>query len=92
MRASRCGQTALDKPLAKYPGGCYYEVVFVQGGRVLDDLRRRMGSGAFWAALRAYLNEYRDDIGGTKQLLDTLRAGSKVDLLPVLRSRFPSLY
>ena len=92
LRASRCGQTALDKPIARYPASCYYEVVFVQGGRVLDDLRRRMGSGAFWAALRAYLNEYRGDIGGSMQLLDALQAGSKVDLLPVLRSRFPSLY
>ena len=51
-----------------------------------------MGSGAFWAALRAYLTEYRNDIGGTRQLLEALRAGTDVNLLPVLRSRFPSLY
>jgi hypothetical protein len=92
LRASRCGQVALDRPITKYGSSCYYEQVFVQGGRVLDDLRRRMGSAAFWAALRAYVNAYRDDIGGTKQLLEALRAGTKVDLLPVLRSRFPSLY
>jgi len=92
LRASRCGQVALDRSLAKYSGNCYYEQVLVQGGRVLDDLRRRMGSAAFWAALRAYLNEYRHDIGGTRQLLEALRAGTKVNLLPVLRSRFPSLY
>ena len=92
LRSSRCGQAALDKPLTGYSSGCYYEVVHVQGGRVLDELRQRMGSGAFWKALRAYLDEFRDDIGGTRQLLETLRAGTEVNLLPVLRSRFPSLY
>ena len=68
------------------------EVVLVQGGRVLDDLRRRMGTDAFWAAMRAYVTQYRGGIGGTRQLLETLRAGTDVNLLPVLRSRFPSLY
>jgi hypothetical protein len=92
LRSSRCGQAALDKPISGYSSGCYYEVVHVQGGRVLDELRRRMGSGAFWAALRAYLTEYRDDIGGTRQLLEALRAGTEVNLLPILRSRFPTLY
>jgi hypothetical protein len=92
LRASRCGQAALDKALPKYPNSCYYEVVLVQGGRVLDDLRRRMGTDAFWAAMRAYVTEYRGGIGGTKQLLEALRAGTDVNLLPVLRSRFPSLY
>jgi hypothetical protein len=92
LRPSRCGQAALDRPLATYPNSCYFEVIFVQGGRVLDELRRRMGTGAFWSALRGYLNTYRNDVGGTKELLDALRAGSTVNLLPVLRSRFPSLY
>lgn len=92
LRSSRCGQGALDKPVTGYSSGCYYEVVYVQGGRVLDDLRRRMGTGAFWAAMRAYLAEFRGEIGGTQQLLEALRAGTKVNLLPVLRSRFPTLY
>jgi hypothetical protein len=51
-----------------------------------------MGTDAFWAAMRAYVTEYRGGIGGTKQLLEALRAGTDVNLLPVLRSRFPSLY
>jgi hypothetical protein len=92
LRSSRCGQAALDRALTAYSGRCYYEVVHVQGGRVLDELRQRMGSGAFWKALRAYLSAYRDDIGGTRQLLETLRAGTEVNLMPVLRTRFPSLY
>lgn len=92
LRASRCSQGPLDQPVTAYSSGCYYEVVHVQGGRVLDELRRRMGSDAFWAALRAYLEAYRGEIGGTRQLLEALRAGTDVNLLPVLRSRFPSLY
>jgi hypothetical protein len=92
LRASRCSQAPLDRSLRSYANGCYYEVVFVQGGRVLDDIRRRMGSSSFWAAMRAYLNAYRDDIGGTVELLDALRDGTSTDLLPILRSRFPSLY
>ncbi len=31
---------------------CYYEKIYIQGGNLLDDARRRMGSTAFWAALR----------------------------------------
>lgn len=92
LRGSRCGQAALDRPLSSYKSSCYFEIVFVQGGRVLDDLRARMGTKAFWAAMRAYLNANRNDIGGTHQLLETLRAGTQVDLMPVLRSRFPTLY
>jgi hypothetical protein len=92
LRASRCGQVALDRAVTKYAGSCYYEQVIVQGGRVLDSLRQRMGTTAFWTAMRAYLNEYRGEIAGTKELLETLRAGTKANLLPVLRSRFPSLY
>ena len=92
VRAPRCGLVALDRPVTKYSNSCYYEQLIVGGGHVLDDLRRRMGSNAFWAALRAYINDYRNEIGGTRQLLEALRAGTKADLLPVLRIRFPSLY
>jgi hypothetical protein len=92
LRPSRCSPARLDRQLGAYPKSCYYEVIFVQGGRLLDDIRRRMGSSAFWAALRAYLTAYRNDIGGTRQLFDALRDGTSTDLLPLIRSRFPSLY
>ena len=32
---------------------CYYETIYIQGGNLLDDVRRRMGSTRFWTALRA---------------------------------------
>ena len=34
---------------------CYFETIYIQGGNLLDTARRRMGSTAFWAALRRYV-------------------------------------
>jgi hypothetical protein len=92
LRATRCPRAALDKSIASYSKTCYYEVVLVQGGRLLDDLRQRMGSKAFWAAMRSYVEAHRHGLGGTRLLLDTLQAGSSVDLMPLIRPRFPALY
>lgn len=92
LRATRCARAPLDRSIAAYSGACYYEVVLVQGGRLLDDVRRRMGSKAFWKALAGYLEANRYGLGGTRQLLDALQAGSSVNLRPLLRPRFPTLY
>ena len=92
LRATRCARAALDKSIGSYSRTCYYEVVLVQGGRLLDDLRRRMGSKAFWASMRSYLEANRNGLGGTRQLLAALQAGSPANLLPLIRPRFPSLY
>lgn len=91
-RASRCATGRLDLSIYRYSSACYYEVVYVQGGNVLDDLRRRMGDARFWEALRAYLDENRWGIAGTRRLLDALDAGTPLDLSARLRPRFPSLY
>jgi hypothetical protein len=92
LRGSRCPRVALDRAITGYSKNCYFEDVLVQGGAVLDDIRERMGSKAFWAAMAAYLNDNKYGIGGTYELLEALRAASKADLLPILRSRFPTLY
>ena len=92
LRATRCSRQALDLPLPKYSSRCYYEVVNVQGGLVLDELRKKIGTARFWRAMAAYLEANRNAIGGTRQLLEALRAASPVDLLPILRARFPTLY
>lgn len=92
LRPSRCSRDRLDDSIASYSRNCYYEVISVQGGLLLDDLRRRMGTERFWTALGDYVEANRLRLGGTRQLLDALRAASPVDLLPVLRSRFPKLY
>ncbi|MEO8272493.1 MAG: hypothetical protein ABI620_00330 [Chloroflexota bacterium] len=92
LRATRCARAALDKSIGSYSTTCYYEVVLVQGGRLLDDLRRRMGTKAFWRAMGGYVEANRNGLGGTRQLLDALRAGSPVNLLPLITPRFPTLY
>lgn len=92
LRPSRCARDSLDGSIGAYSRTCYYEVVFVQGGLLLDELRQRIGTGRFWAAMRGYLEDNRLGIGGTRQLLDALRNATKSNLLPVLRSRFPNLY
>jgi hypothetical protein len=51
-----------------------------------------MGTKAFWTAMGGYLAANRYGLGGTRQLLEALQAGSKVDLTPLLRPRFPTLY
>jgi hypothetical protein len=92
FRPSSCPTTRLDLAVTGYSAGCYYETVQVQGGLVLDSIRQQMGSNQFWAAVHDYLEEYRYEIGGTKELLDTLRAASDGAIGPILRSRFPGLY
>ncbi len=74
-RSSRCATDTLDRSIHRYSASCYFEVVYVQGGRVLDGLRRRMGSTAFWAGIRDYLD--REPIrrsGGTRLPPETRRA------------------
>ena len=92
FRATRCGQEPLDRSIAGYAARCYYEVIYVQGGLLLDQVRARMGTNRFWAALKAYLEEHGGGLATTRDLLDALEAGSDVNLQPLLRGRFPSLY
>ena len=42
--------------------------------------------------MAAYLEANRFGLGGTRMLLETLRDATDVNLLPLLRARFPSLY
>lgn len=92
LRGSRCDRAPLDRAITRYSSACYYETVYIQGAGVLDDLREEMGEDRFWAALRDYVQANRFGLAGTRQLLEALRAASPVDLLPMLRGRFPSLY
>ncbi|HSO30226.1 MAG TPA: hypothetical protein VLS28_10005, partial [Candidatus Sulfomarinibacteraceae bacterium] len=92
LRASRCDPQPLDRPIDQYTAGCYYEVVYVGGGNLLDELREAMGTDRFWAALAGYLEANRWGLGGTRQLLEALRAASPADMVPTLRVRFPSIY
>jgi hypothetical protein len=92
QRGSRCDGEPLDRSISDYSRACYFEVVYIQGGNVLDDIRKRIGTDTFWAAIRGYLEANRFGLAGTHQLLEALRAASPVDLLPTLQARFPSLF
>jgi len=92
-RASRCSTARLDLTIYQYSSTCYYEDIYIQGGNLLDDTRKAMGSTAFWAAIRDYLATYRFKIATTQALLKTLDDHTPLDLGATrFRSRFPSYY
>jgi hypothetical protein len=91
-RASRCSTARLDLSIYKYSSACYYEVVYIQGGNFIHDLRTRMGYTAFWRGMRAYIAANRFELAPTKTLLDTLDNHTTLDLVPRFRPRFPRLY
>jgi hypothetical protein len=92
-RASRCATATLDRTIYEYSAACYYEKIYIQGGNLLDAARRKMGSTAFWAALRGYIAANRNTISKTETLLDTLDAATPIDLGKTLFApRFPRIY
>jgi hypothetical protein len=91
-RASRCSTARLDLSIYRYSSTCYYEVIYIQGGNFLDDLRKRMGSTAYWNALRDYVASNRFKVVATKTLLQTLDDHTSLDLVPRFEPRFPGLY
>jgi hypothetical protein len=92
-RASRCAKATLDRTIYEYSAACYYEKIYIQGGNLLDDARRKMGSAAFWAALRGYVATNRGRIVTTATLLAALDAGTPLDLGGTLFApRFPRIY
>ena len=94
FRATRCAHVALDGSIAQYQGRCYYEVVYVQGGLLLDQVRLRMGTKRFWKAIAGFVEDHRFEIAVTRDLLDALEeaAPGGVDLRLLFRARFPALY
>jgi hypothetical protein len=92
-RASRCAKATLDRTIYEYSAACYYEKIYIQGGNLLDDARRKMGSTAFWAALRGYVAANRGRIVTTATLLQALDAATPIDLGGTLFGpRFPRIY
>ncbi len=92
-RASRCSTGRLDLSIYQYSSTCYYERIYIQGGNLLDEARRRMGSTAFWAALRGYIAAHRSAVASTSSLLSALDAATPLDLGHTLFApRFPRLY
>jgi hypothetical protein len=91
-RSSRCSTGLLDRTIYSYSNRCYYEIVYIQGGNLLNEARRRMGSTAFWSAMRKYVAAHRFGLTGTSTLLRTLDNGTSVDLSKLFAPRFPKYY
>lgn len=91
FRGSRCATANLDGSVYSYTSDCYYDVIYIQGSNYLNAYRKRVGDSNFWAGLRAYYQQYKWKIGGTKQLLMTLDAYSN-GKGGGHHARFPSLF
>jgi hypothetical protein len=92
IRSSRCATDRLDRATQAYSDLCYFEVVYVQGARFLDKLRKDFGSGKFKSAIRAYTKANRHDIANTARLLEAFRARMGDRVLKRYSKRFPTLY
>ena len=92
IRQSRCPNDRLDREIRDYSEGCYFEVIYVQGARFLDKLRRDFGQARFMAAVRRYTRDNRDGLGGNVRLLEAMRAEMGDGVVARFHRRFPSLY
>jgi hypothetical protein len=91
-RSSACSTARLDLTIYRYSKGCYYEDIYIQGGNLLDDARKAMGTTRFFAALRGYIDAHRFGIVRTRTLLDALDAATSLNMAARWAPRFPSLY
>ena len=91
-RSSRCATGRLDLSIYSYSSACYYEIVYIQGGNLLNQARLRMGSTRFWQTLRSYVADHRDEIVSTPTLQQTLDDATTIDLSTLFRPRFPRFY
>jgi hypothetical protein len=91
FRNSKCALRNLDGSVYDYSANCYYEVIYVQGAKYLNDYRNRVGGEAFWAGIRAYYERFKFGLGGNYELLQTLdeQAGESGG---GHEERFPSLF
>ncbi len=92
IRSSYCAADRFDKSLYQYSGACYFEVIYIQGSRFIDQIRKRMGDGPFWDAVRQYYADNRFAISSNKTLLEALGAAAGGWVLPRFRTRFPTIY
>jgi hypothetical protein len=91
-RASRCAAARLDLTIYDYSSGCYYETIYIQGGNLIDDVRREIGNEAFWTAVRSWADAHRDGIASTKSLLEALDDAAAGAWTARLEQRFPRLF
>jgi aminopeptidase N len=92
-RSSRCPTLPVDRSIYDYTARCYFEIVYVQGGNILDRARVLMGDDAFWVAMRGYVAANRHQLVTTRSLLTALDDATPADLVELLfAARFPRIY
>ena len=91
-RSSACAKSRLDRTIYQYSAGCYFEIIYIQGGNLLDRVRQRMGSTRFWNAMRSYVAAHRNDLVSTRTLLTWLDDATPLDLSGMFAPRFPRLF
>ena len=92
LRPSRCKTARLDLEIRRYSSGCYFEVIYVQGARFLDSLRRDFGNRKFRNAVRDYAADNREGIGSNEKLLEAMRDRMGNGVVKRFKRRFPSIY
>ncbi len=92
IRSSHCATDRLDREIRAYSDKCYFEVIYIQGAKFLDNLRKDYGNTKFMAAIRAYTKDNRHDISNDARLLEAFRAQMGDGVLGRYHRRFPSLY
>jgi hypothetical protein len=92
-RSSRCPIRPLDRSIYDYTARCYYEIVYIQGGNLVDEARQVMGNDLFWETLRGYVAANRHGLVSTATLLRTLDDATPLDLAGLLfAAKFPRIY
>ncbi|MGH2445587.1 MAG: M1 family aminopeptidase [Candidatus Limnocylindria bacterium] len=91
---NQCSTRPVDSSVFAWPAGpttggdwtsCdgYFHAVFYQGTEFLNAVRSAMGSDAFFAAMRGFLDERRFGMITGRELLDHLAASTDADLGPI---------
>jgi hypothetical protein len=90
LRFSSCSTRNIDLPTSAWRPGAwlgknsYIETVYFRGGVFLNALRQRMGTGAFFAAARRFIDENRYGLVTGEQLLDAFRDATSANLEPII--------
>jgi hypothetical protein len=91
-RGSGCSTAGLDRSIYYYSSACYFEVIYIQGGNLLDSVRLRMGNTRFWTTVRDYIATNRHKLVSTETLLEALDDATSLDLSRTFAPRFPRIY
>lgn len=90
LRFSSCSTRSIDLPTSAWRPGAwlgknsYIETVYFRGGVFLNAIRQRMGTGAFFAAARRFIDDNRYGLVTGEQLLDAFRDATSANLEPII--------